>query len=75
MRAASQPDETTVRADSRCPCLTMSKFDIKKFQFAADATEKRSQLVFCARNAETAERFDGAAGAAGRGTTRPERWR
>jgi hypothetical protein len=53
----------------------MSKFDIKKFQFAADATEKRSQLVFCARNAETAERFDGAAGAAGRGTTRPERWR
>ena len=36
----------------------MSKFNISAFQFAADKVEKRSQLVFCARNAETAERFD-----------------
>jgi hypothetical protein len=38
----------------------MARFDIKKFSFAADPVEKRSQLVFLARNAETAERFDGA---------------
>ena len=37
----------------------MSKFDIKKFTFSGDAVEKRGQLVFLARNAETAERFDG----------------